>query len=144
MRDLAAHYPNITVIVGGVGEVAARGPIDLFWTAQNYHDLHNPAAPASTALDVDHAVFAALKPGGAFVIEDHAAAVGSGAQDAGALHRIAQSFVRDEVQSAGLVYEAESPVLRNPADPHTAKVFDPAIRGHTDQFLMKFRKPTHA
>ena len=64
-------------------------------------------------------------------------------RDAGTLHRIDPAFVRDEVQSAGFVYEAESPVLRNAADPHTAKVFDPAIRGHTDQFVFKFRKPIH-
>ena len=39
------------------------------------------------------------------------------------------------------VFDGESDVLRNAEDPHTAGVFDPAIRGHTDQFMLRFRKP---
>jgi len=62
--------------------------------------------------------------------------------DAGVLHRIDPAFVRDEVETAGFTFKAESPVLHNPRDPRTAPVFDPAIRGHTDQFVFKFRKPS--
>ncbi len=57
------------------------------------------------------------------------------------LHRIEESVVKDELKQAGFVLEAESDVLRNPADPHTAMVFDPSIRGKTDQFVLRFRKP---
>ena len=49
--------------------------------------------------------------------------------------------VRQEVEAAGFVFDSEGDFLRNPADPRTASVFDPAIRGHTDQFVMRFRKP---
>ncbi len=134
-------YRNVTVWVEGVGKLAAQGPVDLVWTSQNYHDLHGPSLPPETATGVDHAVFMALRPGGAYVIEDHVAEAGSGVRDSGALHRIDPAFVRDEVEAAGFKFEAESPVLHNLLDTHTARVFDPAIRGHTDQFVFRFRKP---
>ncbi len=134
-------YRNVTVWVEDVGKLAGQGPVDLVWTSQNYHDLHGPSLPPGAASAIDHAVLMALSPGGAYVIEDHVAEAGSGVRDAGTLHRIDPAFVRDEVQDAGFTFEAESPVLHNPLDPHTSRVFDPAIRGHTDQFLFKFRKP---
>ncbi len=143
IQALAADpaYRNVTVWVEGVGKLAGQGPVDLVWTSQNYHDLHGPSLPPDTALAIDRAVFAALRPGGVYLIEDHVAEAGSGVRDAGTLHRIDPAFVRDEVVAAGFVFEGESPVLHNPLDPHTAPVFDPAIRGHTDQFVFKFRKP---
>jgi predicted methyltransferase len=57
------------------------------------------------------------------------------------LHRIDPAIVKQEVAAAGFKFDGESPVLRNPADPHTALVFDPSIRGKTDQFVYKFSKP---
>jgi predicted methyltransferase len=134
-------YANVSVLVEGVGQLSSHGPLDLVWTSQNYHDLHGLKLPPNSAIDIDKAVFAALKPGGLYVIEDHAAEAGSGVRDAGTLHRIDVAAVRDEVTSAGFVLVGESPVLHNPADTHATKVFDPSIRGHTDQFLLKFRKP---
>jgi len=56
------------------------------------------------------------------------------------LHRIDPAAVRKEVEGAGFVFDGESDILRNPADPHTALVFDPSIRGHTDQFVYRFKK----
>jgi len=143
IQALAADpaYGNVTVLVEDVGKLAGQGPVDLVWTSQNYHDLHGPSVPRNTASTIDHAVLTALRPGGVYVIEDHVAEAGSGVRDAGTLHRIDPAFVRDEVEQAGFVFDAESPVLHNPRDPHTARVFDPAIRGHTDQFVFKFRKP---
>ncbi len=134
-------YRNVTVWVEGVGKLAGQGPVDLVWTSQNYHDLHGPSLPPDTASAIDRAVLMALRPGGVYVIEDHVAEAGSGVRDAGTLHRIDPNFVRDEVEKAGFTFEAESPVLHNPLDTHSARVFDPAIRGHTDQFVFKFRKP---
>jgi len=143
IQALAADpaYSNVTVLVEDVGKLAGQGPVDLVWTSQNYHDLHGPSVPPITASMIDHAVLMALRPGGVYVIEDHVAEAGSGLRDAGTLHRIDPAFVRDEVEQAGLVFDAESPVLHNLSDPHTARVFDPTIRGHTDQFVFKFRKP---
>jgi predicted methyltransferase len=91
--------------------------------------------------NIDKAVFKALKSGGIFLVLDHAAQSGSGFRDTSTLHRIDPDAVKQEVESAGFKLLGESTVLQNKADPHTAKVFDPAIRGHTDQFIMKFRKP---
>lgn len=86
-------------------------------------------------------MFAALKPGGLYVIVDHYAAAGSGLAAADSLHRIDPAIVKEEVEAAGFVLEAQSDILKNDADPLTANVFDPAIRGHTSQFMLKFRKP---
>ncbi len=142
-RALAAEpgYGNVTVVVEGLGAIADQGPADVVWTSQNYHDLHNPKLPPDTAPMVDKAVFAALKPGGVFLLEDHVAPAGSGDSDAGTLHRIDPAFVRREVEMSGLKFDGSSDVVANPADPHTAKVFDPSIRGHTDQFVFRFKKP---
>ena len=142
-RALAAEpgYANVTVVVEGLGALADQGPADVVWTSQNYHDLHNDHVPPDTALQVDKAVFAALKPGGVFLVEDHVGAPGVGDSQASTLHRIEPAFARAEIIKAGLRFDGESKVVANPADPHTAKVFDPSIRGRTDQFVFRFRKP---
>ncbi|HRK65154.1 MAG TPA: methyltransferase, partial [Terricaulis sp.] len=87
--------------------------------------------------------FAALKPGGLYIVIDHSAVAGSPLQtDAAATnHRIDQAIVRQEVEAAGFVFDGEAEFLRNPEDTRTANVFDPAIRGRTDQFVLRFRKP---
>jgi predicted methyltransferase len=113
--------------------------VDLIFTAQNYHDLHN-----SQALDVaafNKSVFDALKPGGLFVIVDHSAEKGSGSRDTSTLHRIDAETVKSEVTAAGFEFVGGSEILKNASDDRTAKVFDPAVRGKTDQFILKFRKP---
>ena len=142
-RALGAEpgYANVTVVVEGMGAITDQGPADVVWTAQNYHDLHNEHAPPSTALGVDKAVFAALKPGGVYLVEDHVGAPGTGASQGGTLHRIEPGFARAEIEKAGLRFDGESKAVANPADPHTMVVFDPSIRGRTDQFVFRFRKP---
>jgi predicted methyltransferase len=57
------------------------------------------------------------------------------------MHRIDEDFVKTEVESVGFKLDGESDILRNPADAHAVIVFDPSIRGHTDQFLLRFKKP---
>jgi hypothetical protein len=93
---------------------------------------------------LNKAVFAALKPGGTYIVVDHVAEAGSGLRDTDTLHRIDPALVKQQVEAAGFEYVGESTVLRNPADDHKLKVFDDAIRGHTDQFAYKFRKPAGA
>ena len=132
--------PNIVFLTGPVNDFATPQKLDIVWTSQNYHDLKDSfAAPADTAR-VDKAVFAALKPGGVFIVLDHVALPGA-ADATETLHRIDPAIVRKEVEAAGFVFDGETDVLRNPADPHDIKVFDPSIRGHTDQFVYRFRKP---
>jgi predicted methyltransferase len=82
-----------------------------------------------------------LKPGGVFVVVDHVAEAGSGIRDTDTLHRIDPELVKKQALAAGFVFAGKSDVLRNPADTHKLKVFDKSIRGHTDQFAYKFRKP---
>ena len=115
--------------------------VDVVLTVQNYHDLHLKPFPADTAAKVNAEIFKSLKPGGVFLVVDHAAAAGSGITVADSLHRIDIAAVKSEVEAAGFKLEAESPLLASAADPRTANVFDPAIRGKTDQFILKFRKP---
>ena len=134
-------HPNVTYLVAPVMQFAMPTPVDMVWTSQNYHDLHDPFMGPADMAKFDAAVFRALKPGGLFVILDHAAAPGSGLSATNTLHRIDPAVVKQEVTAAGFVFEGETDVLRNPADDHTKKVFDPTLRGHTDQFVFKFRKP---
>lgn len=131
-------YTNVTVVAQKVADIPA-GSVDLFWTSQNYHDMHN--LPGADVAAVDKAIFAALKPGGTFIVLDHAATAGSGFQDTNTLHRIDPEAVKSEVESAGFKLVAQSDLLKNPNDPHTATVFDPSIKGKTDQFILKFEKP---
>jgi len=133
------HYGNVTVSVQPFTQLALPQAVDLVWTSQNYHDFHN--LPDIQVLDIDKAVFKALKPGGVYIVSDHAAEAGSGFRDTSTLHRIDREAVKKEVISAGFRFEASSDILSNKDDPHTAKVFDPNMRGHTDQFILKFRKP---
>ncbi|MDB5429660.1 MAG: hypothetical protein JWP35_776 [Caulobacter sp.] len=138
------NYRNVSVILRQLPLFGAPEKLDLVWTSQNYHDMHDPFMGPADLSVVNKAIFRALKPGGVYVVLDHAAAPGSGLRDTDTLHRIDPATVRAEVEAAGFVFEGESSILRNPADDHSLRVFDPAIRGHTDQFIYKFRKPRGA
>lgn len=133
---------NVTLTTVPAG-TPARFPrkLDLFWISQNYHDLHNKfLGPVDVAAFNRH-VYDALKPGGAYVVLDHVAAANAPPDVTETLHRIEPAAVRREVEAAGFCFDSESAILANPADSHTAGVFDPSIRGRTDQFIYKFRKP---
>ncbi len=132
---------NIIVSTGETRDFATPGQVDMVFTAQNYHDLHGPFAARNAPADFNAAVMRALKPGGVYLIIDHAAVDGSGLAGAAREHRIEKSALIAEITAAGFVLEAESEALANPADPRTASVFDASIRGHTDQFMLRFRKP---
>lgn len=136
-----SNFPNVTIVHQPLASFTAPVPLDIVWTSQNYHDLHDSFASGLDVAALNKAVFAALKPGGIYLILDHAASAGSGLRDTETLHRIDEAAVKKEVEAAGFVLEGESNALRNPADPHTAAIFDPVLRGHTDQFILKFRKP---
>jgi predicted methyltransferase len=137
------NYPNVSLIHAPVMKFATPEPVDVVWTSQNYHDMHDSFfGPADLAV-VNKAIYNALKPGGTYVVLDHAAAAGSGLRDTETLHRIDPAAVKKEVMAAGFQFVGEDDTLKNPADPHDKNVFDPSIRGKTDQFIFKFRKPRH-
>jgi predicted methyltransferase len=132
------NYANVSVVVEPFSELKTPAPVDLVWTSQNYHDLHN-----FPGLDVgvfNQLVFDALKPGGIYLVLDHSAEPGSGLRDTATLHRIDAETVKKEVLAAGFVFVGGSDLLRQPGDSRTVKVFDPSVRGKTDQFILKFRK----
>lgn len=133
------HYGNVKVTLQRLMDVKPTNSFDVVWTTQNYHDFHNIANLDVAA--INHAVFESLKPGGIYFILDHAAEAGSGTRDTNTLHRIDEEAVKQEVKAAGFELVGASDILRNKDDPHTGKVFEPPIQGHTDQFLLKFRKP---
>jgi predicted methyltransferase len=135
------HYANIRVAVEPTASLTAPEPLDLVWTSQNYHDYPDAFMGHLDPAVLNRAVFAMLKPGGTWFIIDHAAAPGVGMADTERLHRIDPAEVRRQVEAAGFDYVGESRILANSADDHHRTVFDPAIRGHTDQFVMRFRKP---
>ncbi len=141
-RDAA--YKNVTVILNTLPNFSAPEKLDLVFTAQNYHDMHDKFMGPADLSAVNKAVFRSLKPGGVFLVIDHSAEAGSGLRDTETLHRIDAAVVRSEVTAAGFIFEGESKILRDPADPRKVNVYDPSIRGKTDQFVYKFRKPSSA
>jgi predicted methyltransferase len=121
--------------------LSAPEPVDLVFTSQNYHDYPDKFMGPTDPAILNAAVFKALKPGGLYVIVDHAAPDGTGLRDTNTTHRIDEATVKAQVLAAGFVLAGESDALRNPADDRTKLVFDKAVRGKTDQFTLKFRKP---
>ena len=142
LQGYAVAHPNVTVTTAAALEgLKFPEKLDLFWISRNYHDLHDKfMGPVDTAV-FNKSVYGALKPGGFYVVLDHSAAPGAAADVTETLHRIEATTVRREVEAAGFKFDSESSILANPLDPRTAKVFDQTIRGHTDQFILKFRKP---
>ena len=119
----------------------AAGTLDVAFIFQNYHDLHDKFMGPADVAAYNKAVFDSLKPGGYYVVIDHAAAPGAGLSHTEDLHRIDPATVKAEVTAAGFKLDGESKLLADASDPHTANVFDKAVRGKTDQFALRFVKP---
>ena len=134
------NYKNVTLSTIPGGSFSTPRKLDLIWTSENYHDLQFGLSH-DQIIALDKAILADLKPGGAFVVIDHVAAPGTGWTVARTLHRIDPKQILADMKEAGFVLDAESDVLRNPADPHDKLVFDPSIRGKTDQVAYRFRRP---
>jgi predicted methyltransferase len=128
------EYPNIQFVPGNLAALSLPEPVDLVWTSQNYHDLRALAAT------INKAVFNALKPGGSYLIVDHAAKPGA-RNESIPLHRIDEELVKQDVLAAGFVLEAEADLLRNPKDDRSRQVMERDLNRQTDQFILRFRKP---
>lgn len=143
MKALAGEpgRKNVELVAGSFDSLGPAGAADVVWTSRNYHDIKSAKQPKDAADRLNKAVFAALEPGGYYIIVDHSAAAGSGLRDVDTLHRIDAEAVKAEVIAAGFVLDDESPILANKADARTLPVFDDAIKGKTDQFVLRFKKP---
>lgn len=143
IQALAAAAPdkNIEVTSPPVNAMDLPKGLDAVFIRQNYHDLYDKFMGPADVPGFNKQVFAALKPGGEYVIVDHAAAAGADMNVTETLHRIDAARVKADMTAAGFKFDGESKVLANADDDHTKMVINPAIRGKTDQFVYKFRKP---
>lgn len=137
---MAATYRNVSRVTGALETMAFDRPLDVVFMGEEYHDFVIPRFGVDVAA-MNAAVFAALKPGGLYVILDHQAADGAGIGVAGTLHRIEAAELRRQVEAAGFVFDGETNAVRTPSDDHTLSVFDASIRGRSDRFVYRFRKP---
>ncbi|MFN3667917.1 MAG: hypothetical protein ACK4VY_01265 [Brevundimonas sp.] len=137
---LVTDYPNVVRVTGKLEEMTFDRPLDVVFMGEEYHDFVIPRFGVDVAA-MNAAVFAALKPGGRYVILDHQAADGAGISVAGTLHRIEAAELRRQVEAAGFVFDGQTDAVRMPSDDHTLSVFDPAVRGRSDRFVYRFRKP---
>lgn len=138
-KDAIKNLHNVTLTTAPLGQFQLPEKVDMFWTTDNYHDLHVPKYANVDMAAFNKHVFDSLKPGGIYIVVDHAAAAGTGAKDSATLHRIEKKTAIDEVTAAGFRLEGESNALHNAGDDRTKKVFD--LHFNTDQFILKFRKP---
>lgn len=136
------RYSNVKAVPLNATTLGPDTPkVDLIFTAQNYHDLHLTQAHQDVPL-FDKLLFGKLKSGGLLFVIDHIAAAGAPVTEtADKLHRIDPTFVLKEIEAAGFVFDGQIDVLRNSDNSHLILVFDPSIRGKTDQFVFRFRKP---
>jgi predicted methyltransferase len=132
------RLPNVTRIDGDVpSAVVTANSVDFAITALNLHDaVIRGGVPGATVLVKN--LYAVLKPGGVLGVVDH---VGNEGGDNTRLHRMPKQQAIDIAKAAGFVVEAQSDLLANSADDHTKAVFDPTVRGKTDQFILRLRKP---
>ncbi|HEY3814041.1 MAG TPA: methyltransferase [Caulobacteraceae bacterium] len=140
-KTLPGKFANISVLEQPAAAFSAPEKLDVVFTAQNYHDYPDKFMGPTDPMLLNRAVYRALKPGGVFIVIDHAAEAGSSLRDTETLHRIDPAIVKKQVTAAGFEFVGSSDALHNPADDHKLLVFDKKIRGHTDQFVFKFRKP---
>jgi len=133
------RLPNVVRVDDNLpNPLVSANSVDFAVTAMNLHDLViRGGVPAATAFM--KGVYSSLKPGGVLGLVDH---VGTEMGDNTKLHRMPKQQAIDIAKASGFIVEAESNLLANPADDHTSNVLDPSVRGKTDQFILRLRKPT--
>ncbi len=135
---------NITLLRSEADDLKLGSGLDAALIIMSYHDLFYDDAengwPQIDDVDFIGQIRAALKPGGRFLIVDHAAPAGTAAAACKSLHRIDEAFAIKRLSGQGFRLVGFSEALRNPADTHSTLVFDPSIRGSTDRFVLVFEK----
>lgn len=141
-RKADPAYANVEFLEGPMNDMALPDGLDAVFIRQNYHDLHVRFMGPADVPAFNRKVYAALKPGGVFVIVDHVAPAGMAVEAASnRLHRIDPATVKSEVEAAGFRFDGVSKALADASDDHTHMVLETAILGKTDQFVFRFRKP---
>ena len=138
--DLKKIYPNLGVIHGPLEQFVTPEAVDVVWVTDNYHDMYIKQYSHMDHAAVNRQVFASLKHGGIYLVLDHRAAKGAGLVNE-ALHRMDEDIAKKDIEAAGFKLVSESGALTNPADDDTKRVFEQGEHDHTDQFVLKFRKP---
>lgn len=143
---LIARQPNISFAPYPFdGFAAPKNSLDFVLLHMVYHDLYWESekykVPRTDPAAFLRTLYAATKPGGIVGVVDHVALPGDTRATVEKMHRIDPETVKKDFLAAGFVLEAESPLLHQAGDDHTKLVFDPAVRGHTDRFVFRFRKP---
>ena len=137
--DLKKAYANVGVIHGAIANFVTPEPVDLVWTSDNLHDMHNGAA-AEGLPSALKGIHDSLKKGGLFIVIDHRAAKGAGKEVTSTLHRMDEDIAKQEIEAAGFKLVGESKVLTRDGDDKTKKVFEAGEHDNTDQFVLKFRR----
>lgn len=148
LTGIAAEHANVEYYAAPADSVTSGidAPLDAAFIVLGYHDLIWQQPEIQTLsreerIASNRAIFDALRPGGVFIVIDHRAEDGSMDRDVDAYHRIDEAMVRSEIEAAGFVLDAESDLLANADDTRDMSVFDPTIRGRTDRFVLRYRKP---
>ena len=144
-RYLGGRLGNAEVLMAENNELTLEpGSIDAVMLVLSFHDLYyEDAENGWPAIDIEPFLATlrnGLKTGGVVGIIDHYAAEGSPSETGGTTHRIDAAIVIGAMTAAGFVLDGQSDLLRNPDDDYDTIVFDPALRGKTDRFLMRFVK----
>lgn len=132
-------YENIIAFPNAGSALSIPGKVDVVWTSDNYHDFHNKEFGPLDMLAFNKAVYRDLKPGGVYIIIDHATAPGKGMSQTQTLHRSDPAATKKEVLAAGFTFDGQSNVLAHPSDNHTKKVF--ALHWKIDDYMLRFKKP---
>lgn len=140
LDEWSKSHANVTTKIGQPGDALTPLPVDVVWTTMNYHDFKNSKiGDSDAAAKYNAAAWAALKPGGTYLVNDHEAAPGAGTSVTQSHHRIESAAVIREVEAAGFKLTGKSDVLRHSADDLNKPLRD-SERGKTNQFLLKFKK----
>lgn len=145
-RHADGRLGNVDILMAENNELEVEpASLDVVTIVLGYHDLYYAAPERGwPKFDIDKLLaelYEGLKPGGVLGIVDHVAAPGSPRESGGTVHRIDAAAVIEDLEAAGFVLDATSDALRNPDDDYTKSVFDPAVRGKTDRFILRFVKP---
>lgn len=147
MRYADGRLGNVQQVTAEVGDLQlAPGSLDAALFVMSYHDAYwrpeDGSWNATDPAELLKRLYVGLKPGGVVVVQDHVASPGGDvAKVVDTLHRIDPARVKRDFATAGFDFDGESKVLAHPEDDHTKLVFDESIRGKTDQFIYRFRKP---